>query len=94
MLRQGQRAEAFLRRQLAYVQMRGVGCDCGTKLCDGYLWHWHGVRSTVRMEVILHAVDIRRFTFEPARKTDQIRIVSMSNAYPPKCFFTGVPAPA
>src|SRR5664280_1935341 len=92
MLRQGQRAEAFLRRQLAYVQMRGSAAAVAPQLCDGYLWRWHGVRSTVRMEVILHAVDIGRVTFEPARNTGQIRIVPMSNTFPPKVLLHWLPS--
>ena len=80
-----QRSEAYLRRQLAYMQMRGSAATVVPSYAmAGYLHSWRGFPATTRIEIIPHAVDLERFSFEPAKRSGRIAIVSLSHAAPHK----------
>jgi glycosyltransferase involved in cell wall biosynthesis len=84
-LRLQQRTEAFLRRQLAYIQMQGSAATVVPSCAmAGYLRSWRGFPPTTRIEIIPHAVDVERFRFEPAKISGQVRMVSLSHAAPHK----------
>jgi glycosyltransferase involved in cell wall biosynthesis len=80
------RGEALLRRQLAYVEMRGSAATVTpSNAMAGYLRSWHGYAKATRIEVIPHAVDIERFTYSPRQRSEQVRVVCLSHAAPHKC---------
>lgn len=85
------RAEAFLRRSLAYAQMaRACAVIVPSRAMATYLGSWRGMPVGVRSRVhtIPHAVDVREFPFVPRPwpppTNRPLRLLSVSHGAPHK----------
>lgn len=79
------RAQALLRRELAFAQMRhAVAVVVPSGAMGDYLRSWRRCPRGVPIEVIPHGVDLERFPFSPADRSGRIRLVSLSHAAPHK----------
>jgi glycosyltransferase involved in cell wall biosynthesis len=80
-----QRYRAFIRRELAFAQIRGsAAVVVPTEAMSSYLRAWNGYPSNVPMQVVSHGIDIDRFPFLSKRTPDRTRIVAVGNAMPYK----------
>lgn len=83
------RAQAWLRRRLAFAQMRGaVAVITPSHAMAGYLRSWRALPSECRLVTIPHGVDTRRFALGrtplPPSRRENLRILSVSHPAPHK----------
>ncbi|MCU4187142.1 glycosyltransferase family 4 protein [Acidiferrimicrobium sp. IK] len=79
------RAEAMVRRALAFAAMRGSTAVLVPSGGMGdYLRHWRSCPRRVPIEVVPHGVDTSRFRFIPASRSERVRLGSLSLGYPHK----------
>ena len=82
-----ERAAAFFRRELAFMQMRhSAVVVVPSEAMSDYLRDWRGFPPHVSVEVVPHGIDLNRFPFHPrpTPKSGPARIVTLGDEYPHK----------
>jgi glycosyltransferase involved in cell wall biosynthesis len=80
-----QGAKAFLRRELAFMAMRGSEVVVvPSKAMGDYLRSWRGCPRSASIEVVPHGINLDRFRFIPTPRSNRVRIVALGDEYPHK----------